>query len=211
MPILTATIGELCKLTDTVPASLRGDRFQGRACAAFGAEHPILEARVLLADGIAWGVRDDLNRSGLLRRAAANITRAFWPEWAEALSRIEHRGEPIVFSVAERRDDGVWWCGSGRADQLPDFVRAQPPLRRLFCVNVAQIMLDMTKRAERLNFDLSNGTFILPPDDPTFVSWMQEFRAKRDAVQKKFDPLHAKAPPLTIAMRKSVEAATCLH
>src|SRR5262249_35689504 len=163
MPILTVTLGELCTLTGTLPATLRSDRLRKQAVAAFGAEHPVLEARVLLADGIAWGVRDELNRAGLQRRAATNIARGFWPEWAEALSWVEHGRRPIVFTAAER-EDGAWRCGSGRADELPKFVAEQSPLRRLFCVNIAQLVVDMQQRAAKARLDLSTGNFILPPD-----------------------------------------------
>ena len=213
MPILHVSIGELLQITGTVPATLRSDRIRKHACAAFGTEHPVLESRVLLADGIAWGVRDELSRHGLSRglnrRAAANIARAFWPEWAEALSRVEHQRQPFIFSVAER-EDGAWWCGCGRADKLADFVASQPPLKRLFCVNVAQIMVDMQARAKKARLDLSTGSFILPPDDPTFVQWLAEFRAQRDAVLKRYDPLHAKPPPaLSAAQRRAIWGMSC--
>ena len=212
MPILTASVAELCVVTGTVPATLRSDRLRGQAVAAFGAEHPVLDARALLLDGVAWGVRDELNRAGMARRAAANITRGFWPEWAEALAWVEHRRQPYIFSAAEF-EAGPWWCGCGRADKLADFVASQPPLKRLFTTNLAQLMLDMQARAGKAGLDLSEGSFILPPDDATFVQWLAEFRAHRAAVQKKFDPLHAKLPPVpSAAFRRSVEAVSCsLH
>ncbi len=122
---------------------------------------------------------------------------------------------PIVFAVAER-DDGAWWCGNARADKLADFVTEQSkqsPLKRLFVVNLARILDDMHKRAAKAGLDLTTGSVILPPDDPQLVEWLREFRARRDAVQRQFDPLHAKAPPRpSAAMRAQIEAMSCsLH
>ncbi len=160
-------------------------------------------------------VRDRLNDAGMVRRAAASITLAFWPEWTEALAYVGHPRLPIVFAVAER-DDGAWWCGNGRADQLADFVAEQSkqsPLKRLHVVTVARILDDMHKRAAKAGLDLSAGSVILPPDDPQLVEWLREFRAPRDAAQRKFDPLHAKPPPRpSTAMRAQIEALSCsLH
>jgi len=43
--------------------------------------------------------------------------------------------------------------------------------RRLFNVNIPQIMLDMEARAEKIGLDLSRGSFSLPPDHEILVSW----------------------------------------
>jgi hypothetical protein len=212
MGILTARLGELLTIAGLNAATLRSDRLRGIAVAAFGSERPVLEERCLLLDGVAWLIRDDLNERGMPHRGAATVTRAFWPEWAEAVARVEHRREPIVFAVAER-EEGAWWCGNGRADKLADFVASQPPLKRLLCVNLADILDGMNKRAAKAGFDLSNGSYCLPPDDSTFVRWLKEFRAKRAAMQKLFDPLHAKVPPRpNAAQRAAIEALSCsLH
>jgi hypothetical protein len=68
----------------------------------------------------------------------------------------------------------------------------------------------MEQRAEKLGIGLSTGWFILPPDDPRFVSWMAEFRRDRESRQEMFDPLHMKPPHSPSArLRKSVEEAAC--
>ena len=134
--------------------------------------------------------------------------RGFWPEWATALARVEHNREPYVFAVAER-EDGAWWCGASRAETLAAFVTEQSPLRQLACVNVPQIKIDIDTRAAKARIDLRSGNYILPPDHPTLVEWLAEFRARRDAAQRKFDPLRAKAPPRpTAAQRRVIEGLT---
>ena len=99
---------------------------------------------------------------------------AFSINGSSASARIEHRGEDVLFAVAEQAPK-VWWCGAGLAAQLPGFIRSNPP-RRLFVVNVEKIMLDMRERAKRAGFDLSGGSFFLPPDHELYQQWLKEFR-----------------------------------
>jgi hypothetical protein len=64
-----------------------------------------------------------------------------------ALAHIEHRDEPWLFTTVEL-SDGKWWCASGLAKQLPEFIEGMPPEkvpRRLFNVNIPQIMLDIRR------------------------------------------------------------------
>ena len=112
--------------------------------------------------------------------------------------------------VAEQ-SEGVWWCGTGPAQQLPGFVASQPPLRRLVIANVPQLYSELQNRADKLGFDLSAGDLFLAPDDPLFISWVTEFREQREALQRKFDPLHGgRAPPRPSAQqRKALEVLAC--
>src|SRR5262245_57436598 len=129
MAILTLTHRDLLALTNTSSTQYRQDRFRNQWVAAFRAAVPVLRDRRLLIDAMAMIIRDDLARS-IPRRAAATTVRAFWDKWIEAVARVEHRREPVVFAVAEQ-SEGVWWCGTGPAMQLPAFVNNQPALRRL--------------------------------------------------------------------------------
>ena len=208
MPILTARPNELLVMTGTNAATLRSDRLRKVSVAAFGAEFPVLEERYLLIDGVAMLIRDDLSRSGMLRRAAAMVVRGFFDKWIEAVARIEHRGEDVLFVVAEQAE-GIWWCGTGLAAQLPDFIRNQPP-RRLFCVNIAAILLAMRSRAEKAGYDLTGGSFFLPPDHELYLQWVKEFRERREVAQQQFDPLHMKPPrSLSVPQRRTIETASC--
>jgi hypothetical protein len=206
MPILTLTNRQLLALTNTSSNQNRQDKFREQAVAAFGAAEPVLEDRPLVLDAMAMIIRDDLARS-ISRRAAATTVRAFWDKWIEAIARVEHRCEEVVFAVAEQCE-GVWWCGTGPAQQLPAFVANRPPLRRLVIANVPQLYSELHNRADKLGFDLSAGDLFLAPDDPLFVKWVTEFREQREALQRKFDPLHGgKAPPRPSAqLRKALEA-----
>jgi len=149
-------------------------------------------------------IRDDLARSGMSMQGATMMTRAFWPEWTMALAHIEHRDEPWLFTTAEL-SDGKWWCASGLAKQLPEFIEGMPlekVPRRPFN--------DMEARAEKIGLDLSRGSFSLPPDHELVVSWMEEFRQWRRKSQEHFDPLHMKEPrPPSAKQRKAIEAMTC--
>ena len=73
--------------------------------------------------------------------------------------------------------------------------------------NVPQLYSELHNRADKLGFDLSAGDLFLTPDDPLFVRWITEFREQREALQRKFDPLHGgKAPPRPSAqLRKALE------
>jgi hypothetical protein len=205
MPILTLTNRQLLALTNTTANQYRQDKFREQAVAAFGAAEPVLEDRPLLVDAMAMIIRDDLARS-IPRRAAATTVRAFWDKWIDAVARVEHRDEAVVFAVAEQ-SEGVWWCGTGPAEQLPAFVANQPPLRRLVIANVPQLYTELQNRADKLGFDLAAGELCLAPDDPLFISWVTEFREQREALQRKFDPLHGgRAPPRPSAQqRKALE------
>jgi hypothetical protein len=219
MAILTCSQRELLQLTDISSLVYRQDKFRGQGVAAFGCEAPVLENRPLVLDAVACLVRDSLAdqlpRTGEQHRnRAAAFTRNFWPEWAEAVAWVEHHRQPIVFALAER-EDGQWWVAPGRADTLADYVRDEwkkSPLRTLVCVNVADILDNIDKRAAKHGLDLRTGSVILPPDDPNLVAWLAEFRQWRDAI-KKFDPLHPKWPPRpNAAQRRAIEAISCtLH
>jgi hypothetical protein len=209
MPILTARLGELLTITGLNASTLRSDRLRKSSVAAFGTDHPVLDERCLLLDGVAMLVRDALNAKGMARRAAAMVTRQYWPEWMEALAWVEDRKQPVVFAAAELEGNAGWWAGLGRADKLADFV-AKQKLQRLLCVNMARIKIEMDTRAAKAGFVTSGGRYCLPPDDPTFVQWAKEFRAWRDAAQRLFDPLHAKSPPRPSAtQRRDIEAISC--
>jgi hypothetical protein len=137
MPLLTAGLQEILVLTGTSHTTLRSQRRRGTAVAAFGASQPLLDTRWLLIDGLAMLIRDDLARSGMSMEGATMMTRAFWPEWTMALAHIEHRDEPWLFTTVEL-SDGKWWCASGLAKQLPEFIEGMPPEkvpRRLYLLN----------------------------------------------------------------------------
>ena len=71
-------------------------------------------------------------------------------------------------------------------------------------------MLDMKKRAAKAGFDLSGGSFFLPPDHELYLQWTDQFRERREAAQAQFDPLHMKPPrPLSAPQRRTVETASC--
>jgi hypothetical protein len=90
-------------------------------------------------------------------------------------------------------------------------------------------MQDMRSRADKAGFDLSGGSFFLPPDHELYLQWTNEFRERRDAAQKQFDPLHMKPPgalsvavqtrfdphhmkpplPLSVPQRRTIETASC--
>ena len=125
MAMLLAGLQEMLVLTATSHTTLRSQRHRGTAVAAFGTTQPLLDTRWLLIDGAAMLIRDDLVRSGMFMQGAAVTTRAFWPEWTVALAHIEHRDEPWLFTAAEL-SDGKWWCASGLAKQLPEFVEGMP-------------------------------------------------------------------------------------
>jgi hypothetical protein len=157
-------------------------------------------------DGIALLIHNSLSGK-LHRRAAAFVVRGFWDKWAEALSRIEHRHEPMLFAVG-KRSETVWWVGTRPAQELPLFVARQPPMEDLLMVNIARHKANMEQRAEKLGIALT-GSFILPPDDPRFIEWMTEFRKDRERRQEMFDPLHMKPPRAPSAgLRNSVEGAS---
>jgi hypothetical protein len=177
--ILTATVGQLERLTGIKPVNRRIDRSRGHAVAAFGVRQPLLDTRCLLLDGVAWLVRDELAKS-MPRTAAANLTLLHWPEWTEAFARAEHRGDAVLFAAGEQVA-GPWWCGSGPAEDLPGFIASQPPLRRLAITNIAQLLIDMRERAARHGFDLSTGSITLPPDDERWLEMAAEWRAWRAA------------------------------
>jgi hypothetical protein len=208
MLIGSVPLKTLLALTGINRETLKSDRLRGYSVAAFGAARPVVDERCLLVDGIAMLIHNDLSGT-LHRRAAAVVVRGFWDKWAEALARIEHKNEPVLFAIGQYSET-VWWAGSGLARELPLFVANQPPMQRLLTVNIARHKCNMEQRAEKLGIDLSTGWFILPPDDPRFVSWMAEFRRDRERRQEMFDPLHMKPPHSPSArLRKSVEEAAC--
>jgi hypothetical protein len=208
MLIGSVPLKTLLALTGINRETLKSDRLRGYSVAAFGAARSVVDERCLLVDAIAMLIHNDLSGT-LHRRAASVVVRGFWDKWAEALARIEHKNEPVLFAIGQSSET-VWWAGSGLARELPLFVANQPPMQRLLTVNIARHKCNMEQRAEKLGIGLSTGWFILPPDDPRFVSWMAEFRRDRERRQEMFDPLHMKPPHSPSArLRKSVEEATC--
>ena len=202
----TAPLKDLLALTDINRETLKSDRQRGYSVAAFGLARPIIDARCLLVDGIALLIHNSLSGK-LHRRAAAFVVRGFWDKWAEALSRIEHRHEPMLFAVG-KRSETVWWVGIGPAQDLPLFVAKQPLMEDLLMVNIARHKANMEQRAEKLGIALT-GSFILPPDDPRFIEWLTEFRKDREVRQEMFDPLHMKPPRAPSAgLRNSVEGVS---
>jgi hypothetical protein len=212
MPILTASFQEIRALTGVNHATLRSQRLRGTAVAAFGTTQPLLDTRWLLIDGLAMLIRDNLARSGMPMNGAVMTTRAFWPEWTEALARVEHRGQAWLFTVAEV-SEGKWWCARGPAKGLPKLIqgmRLEDVPRRLYNVNIPKILLDMQARAQKAGLDLSGGSVSLPPDDKLLLEWMEEFRRHRKAAQEEFDPLHMTEPsPPRARYRKAIEDASC--
>jgi hypothetical protein len=94
---------------------------------------------------------------------------------------------------------------------LPAFVADQPPLRRLVIANIPQLYSELQNRAVKLRFDLSGGDLFLAPDDPLFISWVAEFRKQREALQRKFDPLHGgwTPPRPNVQQRRALEKLAC--
>ncbi len=208
MPILTARTAEVLTMAGINPASHRSDQARGFGVAAFGAERPVAADRCLLIDGVAWLIRNELDDRGMKRRAAANITRLFFDQWVEALARIEHKDEAVLFAVAEQTDK-IGWCGTGMADKLAGYIAEQPPLRRLICINIAEIMIGMKKRAAENRLSLAGGNFFIPPDHPSFPELIAECRDWREAKLKEFDPLHMRMPPRPSAhLRDAIEGLT---
>jgi hypothetical protein len=208
MPILTARLGELLTITGVNAATMRSDTRRGYGVAAFGTDRPTTPGRYLLIDGVAWRIRDELDRRGMKRKAAANITRTFFDQWITALSHIEHRNEPTLFAVAEQTEK-IGRCGIGHADELAGYIAQQPPLRRLICVNIAEIMLDMRERATAAKLSLAGGNFFLPPDHPQFEELVADCREWRLAKLREFDPIHMRTPPRPRAdLRHAIEEQT---
>jgi hypothetical protein len=197
MAILTVDLHQLLALTGTNRSTMRSDKRDGEAVAAFGVRQPIVEDRFLALDAVAMLVRDDLQAAGMKRKIATNTTLAFWPEWVECVARIEYEKAAWLFSVAEV-EARQWWAAAGPALQLPAFIAKLPQQhvpRRLLTVNVARILSDIHKRAKRSRLDLSAGRFTLPPDHPTMVEWIAEVRQRREASQRGFDPAKMREPP----------------
>jgi hypothetical protein len=211
MPILIAELQQILVLTDTNHATLRSHRVRGTAACAFGTTHPVKDWWLL--DAVAMLVRDDLVRSGMPMRVAAIITRIFFDHWSLALSHFEHLKQRWLFTTAELGRD-QWWTARGPAKDLPGFIDKLPreaTPRRIFNVDLAEILSVIKQRAEKARFDLSGGDIVFRPDNPTFLRWQEEFQRRRASMPELFNPMRAKPPPRpSAAMVASImQQATC--
>lgn len=196
MGILTTTTSRMLILAGKKPNSYRGERARRQVAAAFGAAEPVLRGCTMVVDAVALCIVDDLAAQGLARRQAAHIVRTFFDRWIEAVSRIEHNNEAIVFTVCELDpavcDGNDMRVGIGPADGVTEFKLSLLGLKRMVIVNVAQIMHDVEMRGRAASLDLTVGDFFLPPNHPLFVEWIADFRrwrtlafaAGRDAIDK---------------------------
>jgi len=128
----------------------------------------------------AWRPHDSrcADRFGRVRAAAARSA------GAKAGGRFEHNAENILFAAGERLADGLGWCTSGPADELPDFI-ASMPMRKYFVVDVPRIMRTMRERADAAGFDLTGG-YIFPPTGQSRVCEIARriSAAARDGLEK---------------------------
>jgi hypothetical protein len=207
--ILEATITQLRSLAEVHPDTERSDRFNATSCAALGVREPIGHHFVI--DAVAWKIRDRLNKDGLPRVTAAGVVVHFFDKWGSVVAHYEDHQEPRLFAVAEM-PSGMWFASDGLAKALPKFVAEhQPPLKRLYVVNVVDIIEQLYQRAEKLKFDLSGGSLFLPPTDSRYKKWMREAEQARERMQAKFDPvahaMNAREPGSV--WRRSAEGMTC--
>jgi hypothetical protein len=203
----TFSFREMLILADENSATLRSDRRHNRTVAAFGAAEPADSNRYLLIDIVAMKMRDQLTDYGLKRRLAANIVRGWFDQWAECVSRAEHSQESMLFVVADTGSD-KWFTCFGPAAQLPHFVATIPEQqlpRRLFVVNVAQLMLDIQVRAQKAGIEL--GSFFLPLEHPLFVEWVGEFKRAREKALA--DPFSKPIRGPTQRERQAIEKQLC--
>ena len=194
MSVKSFSFQEMLALTGENAATLRNDRRHGHAVAAFGTAEPSNHGKWLLVDCVAMAIRDELTGYGLRRKVAAFIVRAFFDKWIEAVSKVEYEGRPMLFATGGV-DDKTMWAALGPAEGLRKFLELlpeelQPDLqapRRLYTVNVADIMDRIQQRAKKTSIHL--GNFFLPPDHPLFIKWITEFRTAREKAQAQFDPI----------------------
>jgi hypothetical protein len=207
--MLTANIIELLTMTGGNENSVASDLRRGYGVGVFGIDRPTKRGRYLLADAVYMLARDELCDAGMQRAEATWHVRGFWDELAKAGSRFEHRGENILFAAGERLMDGVRWCASGPADQLPTFIERMP-VRRMFAVDVPRIIRTIRERADSAGFDLSGGCMFPPIDHPVFAKSLAEFRQRRETILKKSDPFHR--PPRSVfdaEGRRAFEMQAC--
>ena len=202
----TFSFREMLILAAENAATLRSDRRHNRTVAAFGAAEPADSNRYLLIDIMAMKIRDQLTDYGLKRRLAANIVRGWFDQWAECVSRAEYCEETMLFAVADTGTD-IWFTCFGPAAQLRDFLATEQQLpRRLFIVNVSQLMSDIQLRAKKVGIEL--GNFFLPVEHPLFVEWASEFkRAREKALADPFNKPICRGP--TQREREAVEKQLC--
>ena len=208
-PVLTVNVTQMLTLTNTKEDTLRSDQRRGQSVAAFGGDRPLTRARYLMIDGLAILIRDDFHRAGMKRMEAAWHVRAFWDQWGMAGARIEHRKESVLFAAGEL-ENGTRWCANGRADQLPEFLKGRPSMRRLFVCNVEKLMGEMRARADEAGIRLTAGSFFPEPDDQQFVRMLAVFRERRDTSMKQSDPLRRLSSRIfDVQARRDIEAETC--
>lgn len=208
MKILKCTPNQLLILAGVNANTFRSDKLRGQAVACFGA--PDIGPEPLAIDAVALLVRDTLNISGLPRMAAATVTRAFWDQWATAVSASEHGGENYLFALGQLVG-GTWWASAGPAERLPRFLDTRPPCKQLHVVNLPAILFEIRKRAKAARLDLSKGHFFLPRNHPVFSELIDSWVEWRARALEKFDPLHLpKVPPLNPGMRNRFGDLPCV-
>jgi hypothetical protein len=210
MSIKTFSFQEMLTLTDENAATLRNDRRHGHAVAAFGTAEPSNNSKWLLVDCVAMLIRDQLNdehECGMRRKTAAFIVRAFFDQWAEAVSKVEHLHQAMLFATADHGDKKMW-AAFGPTKDFRAFLDLLPePPKRLYTVDVTAIMARIQQRAQKA--DIVLGNFFLPPDHPLFIKWTTEFRAAREKAQAQFDPLKKPMRGPSERERQSFEDALC--
>jgi hypothetical protein len=208
-PVLAVNIVELLTMTGGNENTVASDLRRGCGVGAFGTDRPTKRGRYLVADGVYMLTRDELCDAGMERAEAAWHVRGFWDEVAKAGSRFEHNRENIFFAAGERLIDGMRWCASGPADQLPAFV-ASTLMRKCFVVDVPRIIRTMRERADAAAFDLTRGCIFPHLEHPIFANSLAEFRLRRDTFLKNANPFHR--PPRGVfdaQGRRAFEAQAC--
>ena len=212
MAILTCTKVQCLAITGNNANRHKQDTFRGVNVAAFGAEHPVGE-KYLAVDAFALLLRDDLGKS-IGAKVASSFVRAFADQWQEAVARCEFGDVPYVWAIGEMfqfgrgREQTAWWSAAGPTQSLPAFVKDKPG--RLVVANIPALMTRLRERAAEAGLDWSPtaGSFYVPPDHELHVEWAREFKRRRDAAIRNFDPLHSKIRygGLSAKQRKAIEA-----
>jgi hypothetical protein len=204
MPILTLSKKkDLLTVTGMNENTYRGDIFRGWGAAAFSVDRPLLEDRPLRLDAVALSLRDGLNELGLTRKFAAEITRAFFDRWAEAVSIAEHTGRTTVFVVAEvDRRSSPWICAAGPHNQLHKFVRSLPRPQRVLFIEMLDLIEGLRKRGTAAGIDMS-ANFFVPPDHAFLAEVKRDWERWR-AESTADGIIGARPAPMG---RKAVEAA----
>jgi hypothetical protein len=214
MTLLTCNFRVLRILTGLSHSTVRSDRQRQCDVYAFGLREPLVENRFLLLDGVAWLLRDQLMRYGLLRRQAASVVLQFWPEWMQAVSWTEHRNEVTLFTVCEyegNKCSAGYGSGANLQQVIGELLRRHVPRRMLF-VDLGSILTTMTRNGQKGGWNLHNsGSFCLPLDHPQFVALLREAQKRRSSRQGEFDLLKLTTRPFTPTpqLRKIILEGSC--